>query len=226
MGTISVVALVRFELPPSWIVAAWAALVFVLLAVAWTTARTTFTAQALLLTLAVAFRASMYNFAQHSYFASLSWEQRWLPVGLTVALLFAALYPAFRLRAAASAAAASTGFRRITGALMRRPEQTLFFAAVGLFTVLLYLEVAHALVTVAWGLEAVALFVFALMVRERSFRITGLTILMMGIAKILVFDVWSFTTVQKFVTFMALGVVTIAISWLYTKNKEALKEYL
>lgn len=225
MGTISVVALIRFELPLAWVVAAWAALVVILLSVAWTTGRTTFTAQALLLTLALAFRASMYNFAQHSYFATLSWEQRWLPVGATIALLFAAFYPAFRVRAA-SAVSNATGFRRLAGALLRRPEQTLFFVAVGLLTVLLYLEVAHALVTVAWGVEAVALFVFALVVRERSFRITGLVILLMGIAKILVFDVWSFTVVQKFVTFMVLGVVTIAISLLYTRNKDALKEYL
>ena len=86
----------------------------------------------------------------------------------------------------------------------------IFFAAVGLLTVLLYLEVAHALVTVAWGMEAVALFVFALVVRERSFRITGLVILLLGIGKILVFDVWSFNSGQKFVTLIAVGLVTPA----------------
>jgi hypothetical protein len=202
--------------------AGWAALVAVLLAVAWTTGRRAFNAQALALTIAIAFRASMYNFAQHSYFAKLSWGQRWLPVGLTCALLFAALYPAFRLRDS-EAAAAHPGW---LNALLRRPEQVVFFAATGLLTVLLYLEVTHTLVTVAWGMEAVALFVFALLVRQRSFRITGLVVLLMGIGKILVFDVWSFTLVQKFVTFMALGIVTIAISLLYTRNKEALKEYL
>ncbi|MDP9268421.1 MAG: DUF2339 domain-containing protein [Acidobacteriota bacterium] len=226
MGTISVVALIRFELPLDWVVAVWAAVVGVLLAVAWTTGRRTFTAQGLLLLVPIVFRASMHNFAQRSYFASLSWEQRWLPVATTVALLFAALYPAFRLQESAQAAPPASGIRRWAGALMRRPEQPVFFAAIGLLTVLLYLETAHALVTVAWGIEAVAVFVFALLVRERSFRLTGLALLLAAIGKIVIFDIWSFTGGQKFVTFMVLGIVTIAISLLYTRYKDALKEYL
>jgi hypothetical protein len=222
MGTISVVALVRFELPAAWVVTAWAALVIVLLAVAWQTERRTFTAQAILLTVAVAFRASLHNFYEHSYFANLSWTQRWMPVGGTVALLFLALMPAYRIRALMEKSQKGGWFN----ALMRRPEQPLFFVGVGLLTVLLFLESSRTAVTIAWGLEAVILFVFALLVRERSFRITGLTLLLIAIGKIVIFDVWSFTGAQKFVTFMLVGIATVAISLLYKRYEDAIKEYL
>ena len=43
---------------------------------------------------------------------------------------------------------------------------------------------------------------------------------------VVISDVWSFTSVQKFVTFIAVGLVTLAISFLYTRYKDALKEYL
>ncbi|HTK94474.1 MAG TPA: DUF2339 domain-containing protein [Terriglobales bacterium] len=220
MGSIAVVALVRFELPPDWVVSAWAALVIVLLAVGWQATRRTFVAQGLLLTVAIAFRASMHNFYGHSYFANLNWGQRWMPVGSAVALLLVALYPAFQIRASTPAAAGWFG------KLLRRPEQPIFFVAVGLMSVLLYLEASHTAVTVAWGVEAVIIFVFALLVRERSFRLTGLAILLVGIGKIVFFDIWSFTGAQKFVTLVLVGIATVAISLLYKRYEEAIKGYL
>ena len=224
MGTITVVSLVRFELALDWVVSGWAVLVAVLLAVAWRTGKRTFTAQAVLLTIAIAFRTVMHNFYQRSYFAAETWAQRWLPVGLTVILLFAALAPAFRIRQLTVADGERA--RNPFGAILRRPEQLLFFVAVALLTVLLYLQVKHGLVTVAWGVEAVMVFVFALLVKERSFRLTGLAILMLGIGKIFVIDFWNFETWQKAVTFVVVGLVALGMSLLYTRYKEALKEYL
>jgi hypothetical protein len=223
MGTITVVALVRFELALDWVVAGWAALGVVLLAVAWRTGRRTFTAQAVLLTVAIAFRTVMHNFYQRSYFAAETWAQRWLPVGTTVALLFLALAPAFRVR---RLEAPTTGMPRWLGTLLRRPEQLIFFVGVALYTVLLYLQVKHGLVAVAWAVEAVTVFVFALLVKERSFRLTGLALLLLAIGKIFVVDFWNFDTLRKTITFIVVGLVTIGMSFLYTRYKEALKEYL
>lgn len=225
MGTLAVVALVRFELPPDWVVAAWASLVVVLLAVAWRSGRRTFTAQALLLGLAIAFRTAMHNFYARSYFAQPTWQERWLPVGVTIALLFMALYPAFRVRQLARAADTSAPRRR-GDIFLRRPEQLTFFIATGLLTVLLYLESNAAMVTVAWGVEAVLIFIFALLVGERSFRLTGLALLLLGVAKIVFFDIIRFNAAQKALTFVVVGLVALGISLLYTRYKDALKDYL
>jgi len=225
MGTITVVALLRFELPPDWVVASWAVVVYALLAVARRTERVAFVAQAVALTVAVAFRTAMYNFYNHSYFADLNWQQRWLPAAAAIALLFAALYPAFRVRAWA-ASAAELFQKPIIGPLLRRPEQLVFFAAAGLMAVLLYLEVPHARVTIAWALDAIILFVFSLMVREASFRRAALALLLLGIGKIVLLDIWSFNRAQVAVTLVSVGIGALAVGFLYTRFQQALKEYL
>ena len=61
----------------------------------------------------------------------------------------------------------------------------MFFIAVGLLTVLLATEMRHGMVTLSWGLEGVAVFVLALWLGERSFRLTGLGLLLLCVGKIL-----------------------------------------
>lgn len=225
MGTITVVALVRFELAPDWVVAAWAVIVGVLFAVGRSRERAAFVAQGVALIEAVAFRTSMYNFYNHSYFAELSWQQRWLPAAAAIAMLFLSLYPAFQVRDWARRAGGIFE-KQLIGPLLRRPEQWVFFAASGLLAVLLYLEVNHARVTIAWSLEAIALFVFALIVRETSFRRAGLALLMIGIGKILLLDIWSFNRAQVAVTLVSTGIGALGVGFLYTRFQQALKEYL
>ena len=87
----------RFELPPDWVAAAWAALTLVLVLMAWRSAQRLFLHQALLVAAAVLMRASLHNFYERSYFPAPVWENRWVCVGTAVALLFAALPVLFQL---------------------------------------------------------------------------------------------------------------------------------
>jgi hypothetical protein len=183
MGTISIAALMRFELEADWVAAAWATLAFALLAVAWRSKLPVFLHQALLVALGVLFRTSLHNFYQRSYFPAPFWESRWLCVGVTVAMLFACLPFAFRLRK--KEASFETGLVRLFQFLARRPEQVFFFIALELMTVLLSLEMRHGMVTVSWGVEGVGIFLFALWVGERSFRLSGLGLLLLCVGKIL-----------------------------------------
>jgi hypothetical protein len=91
LGTISFVALIRFELDADWVAAAWASLAFVLLVLAWRSKRIVFLRQGLMLALAVLFRTVLHNFYERSYFPAPGWDSRWITVGTTVALLLAAL---------------------------------------------------------------------------------------------------------------------------------------
>ncbi len=219
MGTISVVALLRFELLPDWVAAGWAALALLLVISACFTRRI-FLGQALMLSFAILFRTVLHNFYQRSYFPPIDiWQSRWVLVGSTVVLLFLALPFLFRLRAPKISV-------RWFGVFDRHPEQVFFFIAVGLLSTMLAMEMRFGMVTLAWGLEALVIFVIALLAGERSFRLTGLGLLMLCVAKILVKDIWRLQVSDRYLTLVGLGVVLTLVSFLYIRYQAKIAKYL
>jgi uncharacterized membrane protein len=225
LGTITVGALMRFELEADWVAAAWAALAFALLAIAWRSGRKVFLHQGLLVVLGVLFRTVLHNFYERSYFPAPMWESRWVTVGATVFLLLAALPIAFQIRRKTEDDNGA-GIARLVRGLARRPEQIFFFVAIGLLTALLAVEMRHGMVTLSWGVEGLLVFVLALWLGERSFRLTGLGLLLLCIGKILVDDVWRLNPRDRYLTFIVLGAALLFVSYLYTRNREALRRYL
>ena len=225
LGTITVGALMRFELEADWVAAAWAALAFALLAISWRSRRRVFLHQAVVVAFGVIFRTVLHNFYERSYFPAPMWESRWVTVGATILLLLATLPIAFQVRTW-DHADDSGGLRRLARSFTRRPEQVFFFFAIGLLSVLLALEMRHGMVTLAWGLEGLAVFLLALWLGERSFRLTGLGLLLLCIGKILVDDVWRLNPRDRYLTFIVLGGALLLVSYLYTRNRETLRRYL
>src|SRR2546429_7677466 len=76
--SITLAALMRFELPADWVATAWAALALALLAVAWRSGRRLFLHQALLVGAGVLMRTVLHNFYERSYFPAPVLESRWL----------------------------------------------------------------------------------------------------------------------------------------------------
>ncbi len=208
-----------------WVAGAWAALVFALLAIAWRSERRVFLYQGLVIAVGVLFRTVLHNFYERSYFPASGWESRWITVGTAVALLLLALPFAFQLRKK-NEPSAETGLVRLLQSIVRRPEQLLFFIAVGLLTALLAIEMRHGMVTLSWGVEGVAVFILALWLGERSFRLTGLGLLLLCVGKILLVDVWGLDPRDRYLTFIVLGAALLLVSFLYTRNREALRQYL
>jgi hypothetical protein len=225
LGTITTAALVRFEVEADWVAAAWAALVVTLFAIAWRSRRRVFLHQAMLGTLAVLFRTALHNFYQRSYFPAPAWESRWITAGAVIALLFMALPISFRVRKQIEPSVESSVVRFLQN-LERRPEQLVFFIAVGLLTILLALEMRHGMVTLSWGLEGVAVFLLALWLGERSFRLAGLGLLLLCAVKILLVDVWRLSPSDRYLTLIVLGAALLLVSFLYTRNREKLRQYL
>jgi hypothetical protein len=215
----------RFELPADWVAAAWAGSVFVLFALAWRSKQNIFMGQAILVSFGVLFRTSLHNFYQRSYFPAPLADSRIVCVGTVVGLLLLSLFFAFRLRKG-EGPFEKTGLGKLCEALQRRPEQILFFIAIGLLSTLLALEMRHGMVTVAWGLEAVMVFLFALWVKERSFRLTGLGLLLLCAAKILAVDVWRLNPRDRYLTLIVLGAALLLVSFLYTRYRETIRAYL
>jgi uncharacterized membrane protein len=95
-----------------------------------------------------------------------------------------------------------------------------------LLAVLLWIKFSGFKMTIAWGAEGLVVFVLALWAKERSFRLTGLGLIMLCVAK-LVYDTWFFTDpVARYSAWIGIGIVILVVSFLYGRNREALREYL
>ncbi len=228
MGLLTAVALVRFEAPIDWVVAGWAALALVLMFSAAASGRRLFISQSLVLGLAVAVRGVLHNFYERSYFSlgAPFWFGRVFVLSVTAAVLLAGLPLAYRLRVRGASAPAAGRVRRGWFHFVNRPEQTLFFVALLLVTALLAAELKKGMVTMGWGLEAVVVFLFALKVGERSYRLAGLGLLLLCVAKIPLVDFWDMTKMERALTFVVLGASMLGVSVLYTRFRERLRQYL
>jgi len=223
LGTGSIVALLYFQFPNDWLVTAWAVVVFMLSGLAMSLDRPVFLHQALLLTLAVCGRGIAYNCFGASYFAGGDWTGRYFVLGSAVGILLACLPFAFQLRERHKT---QTGAKDWIATVVRRPEQVLFFAPVVLLTVMLALKMRAGMITVAWGIEGISIIVLALAVRESSFRLTGLCMLLLCVAKVLVKDVWRLGHRDMYLTFIILGAALMLGHFLYTKYQETIRQYL
>ena len=224
LGTTAIVALLYFQLPMDWVVTSWAIVVFTLLGVAQFTGRRLFLIQGLLLSLAILVRGIVHNLFGASYFIAGDWTGRYFVLGTGIAILYATLPFAFRLRQRGQAARGS--WRGVLLSAFRRPEQVLFFAATILLTLMLTLQMRAGMVTVAWGVEGVLIILLALIAGERSFRLTGLCLLLACVAKIAARDAWGLAPRDRYITFIILGMALLLVSFLYTKYRDAIRQLL
>jgi len=225
LGTFTAAGIIRFAVAADWVAAGWAILVAALAAVTMKTGRRVFLHQSLLLTLAVVFRAILHNFYQRSYFPAPFWQSRVICVGAAIAALFAAIFLGRELRTGASPSH-NKGFARLAAAMNRRPDQVFFFAAFLLLTVLIAAEAQSGLLALAWGGEAVAVFLFALRLEERSFRLSGLALLLLSVGKIVLIDVWRMNPRDRYLTLIGLGCALLVTSFFYTRHRETIQRYL
>ena len=221
LGTATVASLIRFESAPEAVVIGYASMVLGLELVAWFTGHEIFTLQALVMLGVAAFRIATHNFfylheSFSSSFPSSIWAISLLAVGVPLSFLVRK-----RERPRANSA---PGWIRI---LFEHPEQPMFFVPVLLLTVLLALKMPGGMITLAWGIEGMVLFVLALLAKERSYRLTGIALLILCVGKIMVWDVWQIDDPRaRYLTMIGVGGLLLVVSYLYGRNREALREYL
>jgi hypothetical protein len=219
LGTITLAALLDFELQAPWVAAGWASLALIAIAAAYGLKRRDFLHQSFVLAVAVALRLFAYNFFQLNVVRESVVQSGRVPAATAIALLFAALPFAFALRRSILKSADSSS-------LDSRPEQVFFFIPFALLTILVALDSTAGQLTVNWGIEGVAVFLFAVWVGERCFRLSGLGLLLICAAKIFLIDVWGLDPQSKYITLIALGAALVLVSYLYTRYKEKFRQYL
>jgi hypothetical protein len=225
-GTISVVSVLYFQVSPPWIAAAWSVLVPILLSAALFLEQEVFLQQAILLSAAILSRGMIHNLFGGSYFTELGWKGRFAELGAAILVMLLSLPLAFRLKLHFVESAKHGRFRNALTKLVRRPEQVIFFVPITLLTFMLALKMRAGMVTVAWGVEAVAVVLLALIVNERSFRIAGMGLLLLSVGKIAVIDAWRLAPRDRYLTFIFLGLAAIGVSYLYTRYRESIRQYL
>ena len=220
LGTATLAALARFELLPDTVVVGYAAILLGTLLIAWLTRLEIFLYQGLVMLGVTAFRISMHNFYHlHETFSANLTNSAW-----AIALMAVGVPVCLQIRKQTRESLAGAGW---VGALARNPDQPMFFVPFALLSVLLWLKVVSGMITLAWGAEAVMVFVLALWAKVRSFRLAGLALLLLCAAKIVFWDVWQVSDLTaRYLTLIGVGALILVVSYLISRNREALREYL
>jgi uncharacterized membrane protein len=222
LGTVA--TLLYFSLRPSWVATAGAALAVALLLLAHTVRRPLFTAQAITLILLTGARTLGYNVLSPEPLGATFTEGRIFTAGLPCLLLFAALPIAFSLRKQQQAPDEneSTGW----DAILFHPVQVLFFTPLAVLFALIPAQFHGGIITIGWSVLGLLTFLFALAVGERSFRLTGLGLLLTGVGKIIAVDIWQASPTDRYITLIVMGAALLFVSYLYSRYREAILELL
>jgi hypothetical protein len=99
-------------------------------------------------------------------------------------------------------------------------------AATSLLTLLLFDAAEGRLLTVALGFEAAILLAAGFIARERILRLSGLIIFLLSIGKLFAYDLRELDTLSRILSFVVLGVMLLAASWVYTRFREKIRRML
>jgi uncharacterized membrane protein len=225
LGTATLVALFYFQFDPDWVVTSYAAIAFALFGAAWGLKRQIFLHQGILVTLGTFARGMAHNLFGSSYFSEGTWSGRYFVVSTAVAILLATVFFALPLRELHKTLPGASR-NKFHSALVARPEQLQFFVPIILLTVMLALKTTAGMITISWGIEGVLIILFALAVKERSFRLAGLGLLLLCVGKVLTMDAWRLEQRDRYITFIIVGVALIAVSSLYIRFRDNIRQYL
>jgi hypothetical protein len=227
-GTGSIAALLYFQIHAEWIIVAWAVFALLLLAAALLLDKEVFLQQGALMVFGIVGRGVAHNVFGGSYFTHHGWRGNFAVLALTAALLLAALPIAFQLRRRyADRPIAWAPYQKLTTYLpLRRPEQLFFFAPVVLATMAIAVKMDPGMVTLAWGVEGVLVILLGIAVAQRSYRITGLLLLLLCVGKIVFRDAWHLAERDRYITFIVLGASLTLVSMLYTRFHSSIRRLL
>jgi uncharacterized membrane protein len=87
-------------------------------------------------------------------------------------------------------------------------------------------KVSGEILTVAWGLQGLALLGSGFPLGERILRLQGLVLLMVCILKLFLYDLRNLETAYRILSFIALGLILLLVSWIYSRYRDGLRRLL
>src|ERR1019366_3887930 len=91
---------------------------------------------------------------------------------------------------------------------------------------LIFHEVTGSVLSVAWGVEAVALLAAGFALRDRVLRLSGLALFLICTLKLFFWDLRNLDTLPRIVSFIVLGLLLVAVSWVYTRFRDQVQRFL
>ena len=113
--------------------------------------------------------------------------------------------------------------RRQLGSLPRMFDSLLATLLLG---ALIFHEVTGSVLTVAWCVEAVALLAAGFALRDRVLRLSGLALFLICTLKLFFWDLRNLETLPRIVSFIVLGLLLVAVSWVYTRFRDQVQRFL
>jgi uncharacterized membrane protein len=95
-----------------------------------------------------------------------------------------------------------------------------------LLAILLFYEVSGETLTMVWAAEALALLGAGFPLRDRVQRLSGLTLFMVCVLKLFLYDLRTLETVNRILSFIVLGLILVGVSWMYTRFRDRIQRYL
>jgi uncharacterized membrane protein len=92
--------------------------------------------------------------------------------------------------------------------------------ALALFMLFIGFQWSGIMVTLLWLLTAVVLFVFGVRQKSNPLRMTGITLMGVTLLKLVVLDSLMFSTIQKVIAYLVLGVLLLLVSFFYQKYRQ------
>lgn len=170
---------------------------------------------------------------------------RWQAYPLLFLALFRAMGPILDPAAATAAELASAlvvigllyaGSLAVRGALTHATKavaeledsvrMALSIAASLALTALISAEMRPNVITVTWGVQGAALLAAGFPSGERLLRLSGLAVLLACIVRLFTFDLPQLEALARIISFVVLGVVLLAVSWVYTRYRTRIQKYL
>ena len=226
LGITAATTLIYLELRTEFITIGWSVLALILISAAWLLRRPIFTAQALVLLGVSALRALSFNLFNATNPATAFWNTRATTVSVTCAVMLLCLPMAFAIRRSRLALDAAPSQRDPWHLVLTHPEQPFFFVPYALIAILIAFELRTGMITLGWIALGLVAFLAALPIGERSYRLAGLGLLLVGLTKIVLIDIWSLSTTDRIITLIATGVVLLLVSFLYSRYRETILKFL
>jgi hypothetical protein len=224
LGLFTLGAIMRATMDLEQVTIGWAFLAAALVVTTIVRKRLIFYYQAVLAIAAVAFRATFYNLMSERPMQMDTTHQPAFCVGITIALLLVALPFTFKIKEWKS-----DRTNRILRWIEENPHQIFFFVPLVLLTYLLEKELSRAMLTIAWGVEGIIVFVVGLAVGVKSYRRSGLVVLLgLCLGKVL-FDIFgnpNLSIPNKAVAAVVTGLLLGGVSFLGARYREIIREYL
>jgi len=91
---------------------------------------------------------------------------------------------------------------------------------------LIFHEVGGSILTVAWGAEAIVLLAAGFALRDRVLRLSGLALFLVCTLKLFFWDLRNLETLPRIMSFIVLGLLLVAVSWVYTRFRAQVQKFL